>query len=76
MLLEVARPVRRGPTRATASTKLKRSLEMAEFYAEPREPGGTGGPAGSRANPGDEANERSKRWAREDLDKTTTEDDE
>jgi hypothetical protein len=35
MLLEVARPVRGGPTRATASTKLKRSLEMAEFYAEP-----------------------------------------
>ena len=35
MLLEVTRPVRGGPTRATLSTQLERPLEMAEFDAEP-----------------------------------------
>ena len=37
MLLEVTRPVRGGPTGATASTKLQRPLEMAEFDTESRE---------------------------------------
>ena len=35
MFFEVTRPVRGGPTGATASTQLERALEMAEFYAEP-----------------------------------------
>ena len=37
MLLEVTRPVRGGPTGATASTKLQRPLEMAEFHAKSSE---------------------------------------
>jgi len=37
MLLEVTRPVRGGSTGATASTKLQRPLEMAEFHAKPGE---------------------------------------
>jgi hypothetical protein len=35
MFFEVTRPVRGGPTGATASTQLERPLEMAEFDAEP-----------------------------------------
>jgi len=37
MLLKVTRPVRGGPTGATASTKLQRPLEMAEFDAKSSE---------------------------------------
>ena len=37
MLIEIARPVRRGPARTTSSTQLQRSLKMAEFHAEPSE---------------------------------------
>lgn len=39
MLLEVTRPVRGGPTGATASTKLQRPLEMFEFDTKLRECG-------------------------------------
>ncbi len=37
MFLEVTRPVRGGPTGATASTKLQRPLEMSKFYAKSSE---------------------------------------
>ncbi|AAC82912.1 unknown (plasmid) [Halobacterium salinarum NRC-1] len=37
MLREVTRPVRREPTRATASTQLQRAFQMPQFNAEPRQ---------------------------------------
>ena len=37
MLLEIARPVRRGPARTAAGAQLYRAVEMAEFDPEPRE---------------------------------------
>ncbi len=37
MLLEVARPVRREPTRATAGAQLQRAFQMPQFDPEPGE---------------------------------------
>jgi len=48
MRIEIARPVRREPARATALAQLQRAFEVAEFDVEARQPGGTGGHAGSR----------------------------